>query len=196
MKSVSLLSRSILAFCISFLLLLSVDCFIPRDESEVYDSVIRLHILANSNTDDDQRLKLLVRDAIIAESGTLFENTATDKLPLDEMERLGERFTHIANRVITENGFLYSAQAVWGKESYPTREYDGISFPSGEYYSLRINIGEADGDNWWCVLFPPLCTNASTAKSNLEEVGVSKSGSKVYTSKKYVFRFKILELFN
>ena len=194
MKSASLLFRAVLAFCISFLLLLTVDCFIPRDEGGIYDSVIRLHILANSDSDYDQQLKLKVRDRIIAESGGLFSDT-DGTLPLDEMEELKGRFTEIANRVLAENGLDYTASAVWGRECYPTRAYDGITFPSGEYYSLRINLGVAEGENWWCVLFPPLCTNASTAKENLEEMGVSRNGSKVYTNKKYVFRFKILEIF-
>lgn len=195
MKNVTILLKAILAFCMSFLLLLTIDCFIPRDEDEVYNSVIRLHILANSDSETDQQLKLKVRDAIIAESGDLFADNPKDELPLEQMEELGEKFTQTANRVINENGFDYTAKAVWGKENYPTREYDGVSFPAGEYYSLRINLGQAEGKNWWCVLFPPLCTNASTAKQSLCDMGISRSGVKVYTKRRYVFRFKILELF-
>ena len=195
MKNTTVLLRALLAFSMAFILLLSIDCLIPRDEGKIYDSVIRLHILANSDSDTDQNLKLKVRDAIIAESQGLFENSQPDKLPLDQMDQLGTKFTSIANRVIKDNGFDYTAAAQWGKEDYPTREYDGITFPAGEYYSLRINLGKAEGKNWWCVLFPPLCTNASSAKQSLNSMGISKSGTKVYTSKKYVFRFKILELF-
>ena len=194
MKQTSILFRSIFAFCLAFVLLLSIDCLIPRDEGKIYDSVIRLHILANSDAQPDQELKLKVRDAIIAESNGLFENSEPE-LPLDQMDELGEKFVSIANRVIKENGYDYTAAVEWGKESYPTREYDGITFPSGEYYSLRINLGNAEGQNWWCVLFPPLCTNASSAKENLNSMGISKNGTKVYTSKKYTIRFKILEFF-
>lgn len=195
MKKSTVLFKSILAFCLSFLILLTIDCFIPRDENEIYDSVIRLHILANSDSDIDQQLKLSVRDAIIAESGTLFAGAESNELPLDQMEELGTQFSQIANRVITEKGFEYKAKAVWGREIYPTRKYDGITFPSGEYYSLRINLGSAEGHNWWCVLFPMLCTNASAAKKNLNEMGISESGTKVYTSRRYIFRFRLLELF-
>lgn len=195
MKQTSILFRSVLAFCLTFFVLLTVDCLIPRDEEKIYDSVIRLHILANSNSETDQALKLKVRDAIIAESGGLFEDTQPGKLPLDRMDELGKKFAAIANRVIKENGFDYTASAEWGKESYPTREYDGIAFPAGEYYSLRINLGDAKGENWWCVLFPLLCTSASSAKERLQDMGISDNGTKVYTSKKYVFRFKLLEFF-
>ncbi len=188
-------SKVLLAFCLSFIFLLIVDCLIPREESKIYDSVIRLHILANSDSEPDQQLKLKVRDAIIAQSGDLFTDVESGNLPLEEMQELSEKFVVIANRVIEENGFGYKAEAVWGKEDYPTREYDGITFPSGEYYSLRINLGESAGNNWWCVLFPPLCTNASSAREGLEEMGISSSSGKVYTSRRYVFRFKILELF-
>ncbi|HAN21325.1 MAG: hypothetical protein A2Y15_07215 [Clostridiales bacterium GWF2_36_10] len=195
MKKTTVVFKSILSFCLAFLILLTIDCFVPRDENKIYESVIRLHILANSDSDSDQQLKLKVRDAIIAESGDLFTDVESNELPLDQMEELGTQFAQIANRVISENGQNYTAQAQWGKEAYPTREYDGISFPAGEYYSLRINMGNAEGHNWWCVLFPPLCTNASSAKKSLINMGISNNGTKVYTSKKYVFRFKILELF-
>ncbi|MDD4164284.1 MAG: stage II sporulation protein R [Eubacteriales bacterium] len=196
MKKSSLLLKSVLAFCMSFVVLITVDCFIPRDESKIYDSVIRLHILANSDSEVDQQLKLKVRDAIIAQGEELFEGCEEGVLPFEKMQYLGEKFASVANRVIKENGFTYSANAVWGTERYPTREYDGISFPSGEYYSLRINLGRAEGENWWCVLFPPLCTSASGANRKFSEMGVSDSGKKVYTKKRYVFRFKLLELFN
>ncbi len=148
MKKSSLLLKSVLAFCMSFVVLITVDCFIPRDESKIYDSVIRLHILANSDSEVDQQLKLKVRDAIIAQGEELFEGCEEGVLPFEKMQYLGEKFASVANRVIKENGFTYSANAVWGTERYPTREYDGISFPSGEYYSLRINLGRAESENW------------------------------------------------
>ena len=195
MKKSCILLKSVVAFSLSFLILLTIDCFIPRDEHKIYDSVIRLHILANSDSDIDQQLKLKVRDAIISESEGIFIDAGKNGLPLEEMEELGQQFAQIADRVIKNNRLNYKAIPVWGKENYPTREYDGISFPAGEYYSLRINLGNANGENWWCVLFPPLCLNASSAKENLSEMGISKNGTRVYTKRRYVFRFKFLELF-
>lgn len=195
MKKSCVLLKSVVAFSLSFLILLTIDCFIPRDEHKIYDSVIRLHILANSDSDIDQQLKLKVRDAIISESEGMFIDDGKNGLPLEEMEELGQRFAQIADRVIKNNRLNYKAIPVWGKEKYPTREYDGISFPAGEYYSLRINLGNANGENWWCVLFPPLCLSASSAKENLSEMGISKNGTRVYTKRRYVFRFKFLELF-
>jgi stage II sporulation protein R len=123
------------------------------------------------------------------------KTTQRTKLPLDQMDELGESLLHSEPGYQGKRALTNTAKAEWGKESYPTREYDGITFPSGEYYSLRINLGNAEGENWWCVLFPPLCTNASFAKESLNKMGISKNGTKVYTSKKYTFRFKILEFF-
>lgn len=179
--------KLIALFAASLMLLSFVDMTVPKNESAVYDSIIRLHILANSDSEFDQQVKLAVRDRIIAQCKMQGESD-TRYLVCD--------MTDIANSVLAEYGVEYTARAVFGKERYPTREYDGISFPSGEYASLRIILGDGEGHNWWCVLFPPLCLSAATAKDGLGSVGIDNDSYKVYTRGRYIIRFKFLEWFN
>lgn len=188
--------RALCALCASVLLLFAVDLAIPAKEAAIYDTVIRLHVLANSDRDGDQAVKLQVRDAILAECSDLFSETVTTAEALAQMEVAASRMEQIADRVLAEQGFPYRAKAVFGTETYPTREYDGVVFPAGEYRSLRILLGEGDGQNWWCCLFPPLCMSASTAEESLDSVGLDTSSGKVFTQKTYRFRLKLLEWFS
>ena len=189
-KALSLFLRLFVCACVTLSLVSFVDMTYPRAENSVYDGIIRLHILANSDSRYDQALKLEVRDAIIDECRTLCGDGKCDT------DALAECMTFVANRVLSQSGVDYGAYAVLGKERYTTREYDGIAFPAGEYMSLRIVLGEGEGHNWWCVLFPPLCLSAATAKDKLEGAGIDDNSYKVYTQRKYMIRFRFLEWFN
>ncbi len=189
------MKKIIALFCACFLLLNIVDMLIPRSEAEIYENVIRLHILADDNSDEAQSVKLLVRDAILEECGDLFSHSGNVIVASQTVEENLSRVESVANRVLAQNGMNYLAQAEYGYEEYPTRIYENFTLPAGTYRSLRINLGKADGNNWWCVLFPPLCTKASQAEKDLSSAGISKKDSAVFTKSKYVFRFKLLELF-
>lgn len=169
--------------------------FFPFKERKIYTELIRLHVLANSGSEEDIAIKYMVRDAILSESETVFEDCASSDEAKSQMEETGKRIEAIANRVLLENGKTYSARAVWGKETYPQRQYDGITLPAGEYYSLRIQLGEAKGENWWCVLFPPLCLGASAAKESMESIGIEGDSYKTFTDSapKYKIKFKLLQ---
>ena len=160
------------------------DVAMPRGEKSIYDTTVRLHILANSDSEQDQAVKLAVRDAIIRNSDYL--DTITD------VETLETEMIRIASTV---EG-VESVRAEYGKEYYETREYDGVMFPAGTYTSMRLIIGNGEGQNWWCVLFPPLCLSAATAQDALEDAGMDEDDVNVFTKTeniKYKFRFKILE---
>lgn len=174
----NILIKTTALFCATFLLVSFIDMALPNGEDALYAGVTRLHILANSDSEYDQGIKLLVRDAVI-EAGSTDKNTILD----------------VANGVLLREGAPYRATAVYGDEDYDTRVYDGIAFPCGNYHSLRIMLGDGEGKNWWCVLFPPLCLSAATAKESLNEVGIDDRAYGVYTERKYVIRFKLLELF-
>ena len=195
MKQFRLWERVLIAFCASAVLLTAVDLAVPAEEVDVYDTVIRLHVLAQSDSEEDQAVKLLVRDAIVGECAQLFSQTDNTEDALSQIAQAATDMESIANRVLQENGFSYRATAVFGRETYPTREYDGVSFPAGEYYSLRILLGEGEGQNWWCCLFPPLCLSASSDEK-LDSIGIDTSSGKVFTKKKYRIRFKLLEWFS
>lgn len=187
-------TKLIALFCACFMLLTVVDMLIPRSEANIYDNAIRLHILADDNSESAQSVKLLVRDAILNECGDLFSDTGDVTAAAEAVEENIPRMEEIANRVLQENGFDYHATAQFGYEEYPTRVYDNVTLPAGTYRSLRVNLGSAEGNNWWCVLFPPLCTGAASGK-DLSKAEVTEKDSAVFTERKYIFRFKLLELF-
>lgn len=195
MNGKHLWERVLCAVCASALLLFAIDLAVPAKEADIYSTVIRLHVLANSDEAEDQAVKLLVRDAILAECSELFADTRDTDTALAQIDGAAEQMEQIANRVLAENGFDYRATAVFGMESYPTREYDGVTFPAGTYRSLRILLGDGEGQNWWCCLFPPLCMSAATATDSLDAVGLDASSGKVFTKRTYRFRLKLLEWF-
>ncbi len=185
---------SFIAILTAIAVFFTIELF-PFKERKIYSELIRLHILANSQSDEDIELKYMVRDAVLKESENIFKNHETSDEAKADMEETGKKIEEIANRVLQENGKSYKAHAVWGTETYPQRDYDGLSLPAGEYYSLRIILGEGEGENWWCVLFPPLCLGASKAKEELENIGINGSSVKTFTEStpKYKFKFKLLE---
>lgn len=189
-KALNLFLKLFVCACVSLSLVSFVDMTYPCDEGDVYENIIRLHILANSDSEYDQAIKLAVRDAIIDECASFCKYGECDT------EMLAKYMTNVANDALYAKGADYNAYAVLGKERYQTREYDGISFPAGEYMSLRIVLGEGEGHNWWCVLFPPLCLSAASAKDGLGSIGINDNSYKVYTNRKYIIRFRFLEWFN
>ncbi len=182
-----MITKAKLIICIAAVIftVITADLVLPDGEKSIYDTTVRLHILANSDSEKDQNIKLEVRDAIIRNSAYLEMITDTEEL---EKELI---------RIATDAAQGQSVRTEFGKEYYETREYDGVMFPAGTYTSLRIIIGEGEGKNWWCVLFPPLCLSAATAQDALESTGMSEDAVNVFTKTekvKYKFRFRILEI--
>lgn len=176
--------------CSVFLMLadFNVSC------EQLRQNILRLHIVANSDSKADQELKLKIRDALLEESGNLFETdnklddaivTAKENLPL---------FNEIANRVAKENGFSYTCTAQIGKAYFENREYDDFTLPAGNYESLIIKIGKAEGKNWWCVIFPQVCVPAAADGELSKSVG--EEGVNVAENpKQFVIGFKTVEIY-
>ena len=192
-------------FCVALVILLVVMLalsFLPiHGEGEIYDTVVRLHVLANSDSPEDQALKLEVRDAILAVTSPLVEGCTSQSEAIRALESGMAEIEEAARAVITAAGRMDEVTVLIGREDYPTRTYESCAFPAGEYVSLRVCIGEAAGQNWWCVLFPPLCLSAASDGGAGEDafvsVGLSKDQYGIITETgrtKYKVRFKILEL--
>lgn len=173
-------------------------------ESEIYDTVVRLHVIANSDSEEDQALKLLVRDEIIAVVSPAVKECKSQSEAIDAIEGIKEDIEVAARRVIEQSGYDYAVGVELGREHYPTKSYESCAFPEGEYISLRVIIGDGDGQNWWCCLFPPLCLSAATPdddESNEDafiSVGLTPEQYKIITENdnpKYKVRFKFLEVF-
>ncbi len=142
---------------ILFLFCLNI-CIFAFEKPTVNENIIRLHILANSDSSEDQTVKLLVRDAMLTSffPDTKIINKKVSESYFKENLRKAEQ---IADRVLKENGFDYTAHAQYGIYDFPVRTYGDITLPAGKYYGLRILLGEGKGQNWWCVMYPPLCLN-------------------------------------
>lgn len=182
--------------------MLLIGLFPVHGEEEIYDSVVRLHVLANSDSEEDQALKLQVRDAVLEVTTPLLADCKTQEEAKKILENNTEAILTAAKKALADAGSSYSATVLLDTEEYPERDYDSFCFPAGSYLSLRVCIGEAEGKNWWCCLFPPLCLGSSTVSSDDAEdafisVGLTPSQYKIITESDrpvYKVRFKILEL--
>ena len=174
--------------------------FLPvHGEGEIYDTVVRLHVRANSDSEEDQALKLRVRDAVLDVTGELVADCTTQEEAVSVLEAHMADLELAARRVIAAEGRDDAVSVMLGRETYPTRTYESCCFPAGEYVSLQVLIGAAEGQNWWCVLFPPLCLSAATevGEDAFVQVGLSKDQYGIITETgktKYKVRFKVLEL--
>ena len=170
---------------------------------DISDSVFRLHIIANSDSKEDQDLKLLVRDNVLKYMKEISTNVSSKEEVISLMEEHLDDFKSIAISTIRENGFDYDVNLRIGKFDFPTKTYGDISLPSGMYDALRIEIGDAIGQNWWCVMFPTLCfVDVSSgsldddSKAVLEE-SLNDEGFDLVSenNSKSKFKFKIVEFF-
>ncbi|MBQ4064869.1 MAG: stage II sporulation protein R [Clostridia bacterium] len=187
-----------LPLSLGLIVMAAVAVFPTGGEAEVYDKVIRLHVLANSDSEADQQLKLKVRDAILVKAASLTEGCADRREAEAALADKTELLRLTAEEALQENGCDRTVAVTIGQEHYPTREYEGVRLPAGDYCSLRVLIGEAEGQNWWCVLFPPLCVgSASEVEEEMVSAGFTPGQVKILTeseSPRYKLKFKILEI--
>lgn len=183
-------------------LLLFIGLFPVHGEAEIYDTVVRLHVLANSDSDEDQALKLEVRDAVLSVTAPLLEGCTDRDVAIARLNEHMDEIRAAAENIVVKSGKDDPVTLKLGMEEYPERSYESFCFPAGEYLSLRVCIGDAEGQNWWCCLFPPLCLGAATVSNREAEdacisVGLTPSQYKIITETEepvYKVRFKLLEL--
>ena len=167
------------------------------EEMEIYDKTLRLHVPANSDSDVDQAVKLKVRDAVIDYLKEPLASCSTKDEAAKKVQSLTNDITSLANNILKLNNMDYTARVSLVQESYPTRNYEGISLPAGEYTSLKIELGSAQGQNWWCVLFPQVCTGSAKPTETLAEVGFTPNQIRLLTDHEdyeYVVKFKLVEI--
>ena len=200
------MKKYILLLIVSVLfLLLSAYSYVNAVSNNLADSVFRLHVIANSDSKEDQELKYKVRDKLIEYMNTLTNDINSKEEVIEIAKTHLEDFKEISQNVVKENGYNYDVNVEIGNFSFPTKTYGDISFPAGFYDALKVEIGKAEGQNWWCVMFPPLCFVDVTSgivpeesKENLEE----NLGNEEYklisdTENNSILniKFKIIELF-
>ena len=164
-----------------------------KDCKTVRSNVFRLHVIANSDSSEDQQLKLKVRDALLLQGKEVFSSGSTKENAEQAACKNLQSFLQTAEKTIRENGKDYSVCVSVGKSSFPTRTYENITLPAGEYDALRVVIGEGKGKNWWCVMFPPLCLPAAEKKQELSDVLSDGGQALVESEPKYEIRFWLIE---
>lgn len=147
----------IIIILLCLFILISAISYVDAVSTDIANSVFRLHVIANSDSKEDQELKYKVRDNIIEYMNSIAQNCTSKQEVIQLVIEHRQDFQSIAEQVIHDNGYDYNVNIDIGKSDFPTKNYGDISFPAGTYDSLKIKIGESNGQNWWCVMFPPLC---------------------------------------
>lgn len=193
---------------LSFLLFLYTSvCAISYAQNistDIANSVFRLHVLANSDSKEDQDLKYKVRDNLLSYMNSICSNCKSKQEAIRLVEENKDTFKEIAVNTIQEQGYSYSVNINIGNFEFPTKNYGDISLPAGYYDALRVEIGEAKGQNWWCVMFPPLCfvdissgvvpdESKELMENNLSEEEFALVSQE--EDSEIQFKFKLLEFF-
>ena len=188
----------------SFFVFLSAASYVDAVSKELSDSVFRLHVIANSDSDEDQSLKYKVRDAVLEYMNTISANCTSKEEVIRLANEYENEFKEIAEKVIAENGYNYDVKIKIGNFEFPTKTYGDISFPAGYYDALRIEIGEAKGQTWWCVMFPPLCfvdVTSGIVPDESKQIMQDNLGEEEYSiisdheSNDIKFKFSLIEFF-
>ena len=162
---------------------------------DIPNHVLRLHVLANSDTAEDQNLKLKVRDRILAESAGLLDN-AKDKEDAQQIIKSKiPLLKEAAQDEVEKNGYNYPVNVEMANMYFTTREYDEVTLPAGDYDALRVTIGKAEGHNWWCVVFPPMCLPAAEESKELSDVLNPNQLQIVEQTGNFEVKFKTVELY-
>lgn len=162
----------------------------------IRENVLRLHILANSDSAEDQNLKLKVRDAVLIKTDEIFLNCEDEQQAAEAAKNNLEVLTAEAERVVQENGYDYEVSATVCDMWFEDRVYEDFTLPAGTYEAVRITLGEGEGQNWWCVMFPAVCLpSASKENSSLDSVLSEEETDMCENPKRYVAKFKVVELF-
>ncbi len=176
-----------------------IICFIAEGfaaAEDVQSDCLRLHILAHSDSSEDQEVKLKVRDAVLECTKELFSDSISAEEACKRLTENKDTIEAAADSVLKENGFLYKSRLTVEKEYFETRAYGEVTLPAGEYTACKIILGEGNGHNWWCVMFPNICLPAATEKTEEDVYAVfGKNGGDLVTGKSgYKIKFKIVEI--
>ena len=197
---------TLITFLLMAFIIVSAMSYVSAVSNNISNSVFRLHVIANSDSNEDQNLKYIVRDNLIQYMNTLTKNITSKDEAIKLAKEHEQDFYNIAVKTIKDNGYDYDVKIEIGNSYFPTKYYGDISLPAGYYDALKVEIGESAGQNWWCVMFPPLCfvdmstgivpdESKHTMKDNLPEEEyalISDNGNNSSLN----FKFKLIELFS
>lgn len=195
----------ILIFLLFIYTIICAVSYVNAVSSNIESSVFRLHVIANSDSKEDQDLKYIVRDNILTYINEISKNASTKEEVIEIARNNIDTIKQIAQETVYENGYNYSVNIKIGNFAFPTKQYGDISLPAGFYDALRVEIGSASGQNWWCVMFPPLCfvdISSGVVPEESKEVLQENLSYEEYNllsenqnNSDMNFKFKIVELF-
>ena len=209
-KFISIVKSSVFKRLIIVLLLLilfifiSAISYVSAVSNNIANGVFRLHVIANSDSPEDQNLKYVVRDELIKYMNTLAKDCNSKQEVIEIAKNNISNFENIAKKTIKDNGFNYNVTVEIGNFDFPTKTYGDITLPAGTYDSLKIKIGKSEGQNWWCVMFPPLCfVDVTTgivpeeSKKEMKEAMPEEEYSLISNTNnsEVNFKFKLIEFF-
>lgn len=171
---------------------------VANDKEKLQEDLLRLHVIANSDSQEDQQIKLQVRDAIVQRLEAVMPDLTDMEATKAYLQENLEELQQVANDVLEAAGKQCRAVVTLGKSAFPTREYETFTLPAGIYQSLKVTIGSGEGKNWWCVVFPSLCVSATSddAEDTAVSAGFSDRLAGTLTGKsRYRIRFFVLDYF-
>lgn len=204
MKQLSNVKRILLILFLFFIyFIICAFSYVNAVSCDIQNSVFRLHVIANSDSEEDQNLKYIVRDKVLEYINSISYNSNSKEDVIDLAKSNIDTIQEIAQKTVYENGYNYSVKLNIGNFAFPTKTYGDISFPAGFYDALKIEIGNADGKNWWCVMFPPLCfvdVTSGVVPDESKEIIRENLSEEEYNllsedSNDMNFKFKIVEVF-
>lgn len=187
------LKRWEIALLVGLLVTMTAGIWLEREQEKLADRVIRLHVIANSDSQEDQDLKLAVRDRILEQAQSIYPEGATREQARDALKEHLEELARVGQSVVEEQEMDYNVTARLEECWFPTKEYEAFSLPAGEYTALRVIIGAGEGANWWCVAFPPLCLGAAMP-DEAAEAFTPEQAALISGADGYVLKFKGMEL--
>lgn len=208
------MKKNRMPLAIALIIGLSAAYFLSTDHTKasetqrnIANKIIRFHVIANSDSEEDQNLKLSVKEAVITYASPLLENSKDINETREILAENTEEIISIANGVIENHGYSYGVKAYFTTSYFPTKSYGDVTFPSGKYEAYKIEIGESKGKNWWCVMYPPLCfidashgvlpdSSKETLKNVLDDEEYESITINNYAKKDLKFRFKYLTFLN
>ncbi len=182
--------------CIAFVLAV-IYSMIPfqAECTQISDDVFRLHILANSDSKQDQTLKLKVRDDVLKYTKNLFENAKSKQEAESLISNNIQKIANVAYETVLQNGQTYTVKAEITKMYFSTRYYENYTLPSGKYDALRITIGSGKGHNWWCVMYPSICISSEEESEEKAKEVFDNEQYDIVRNNEYQYKFRIVEIF-
>lgn len=184
-----------ISICVSMIVAIIFSiCSFAKTSEQIRSDVLRLHVIANSDSSVDQNLKIRLRDFLLEEGKSIFDGSVNVENAVKKIEPQIPALEKSAKEFIRDSGFDYEVKISLSREYFTTRTYETVTLPAGKYLALRVVIGSGEGHNWWCVMFPPMCVPAADKRDEIENIFTEDEIKLVESSPKYEIRFKVVEI--